>query len=1024
MERRNEELQLRLAEAEETLRAIREGEVDAVVVSGARGEQIFSLVGAESIYRLIVETMKEAAFTVSFDGTILFCNNQLGQFVRRPMEQIVGHLLQEFVTEDSRNTITGLLSNARNQSVTQRLVFQATDGTAAPAHISANVLNQPDGISICIVASDLTELENSTELILQLREQQEALRQSEERFRLAARATNDAIYDFDLANGTLQWNDTHAMLYGRLSGTADSWTWWINRIHPEDRKRVAGGLTSAIDRGELNWTDEYRFHRADGMWVHIYDRAYILRDQSGKAQRVIGAMQDQTERKRAELRLRALMNALPVGVSFSEDPSCRRITGNPAAMAQFEMKPEDNISASAGDADALGLKVRYFSNGRLITEAELPLQKAVSENREIAPMELEVVLPSGRRWITTTTGAPVRDELGNVVGGIAVTVDVTDRKKAEEQLRKAHEELEQKIRERTAELTRANRTLRMVSECNQALVRVTDEEELMREICRIVVEIGGYRMAWVGYAENDEEKTVRPVASIGFEEAYLKDACITWADSKRGRGPTGTCIRTGGICVGRSFLEDPGLEPWRAEALKRGYQSSIALPLMSGGTAFGALTIYADKPYAFDSEQTVLLRDLADDLTYGILMLRAQAERDQIRKTAEKRAEQLQALAAELVQAEQRERRRLAQILHDHLQQLLVGAKFGASIIRTKAKDEDIRQLADQLADALNEAIVASRSLSSDLSSPVLHEKGLRAGLEWLGRQMHQKHGLAVDVEAAVDAEPATEQIRVFLFEAIRELLLNIVKYAQVDRALVRMRKLESGEVEVLVADNGVGFDPAEFDSAASTTGGFGLFSIRERLNYLGGRMDVDAASGLGSKFTLVVPAHLASARVEAKPISSDMGSAATQQPAAAEEASPNIDRRIRILLVDDHPVMRQGLTRLLQEQRDIQVVGEAGDGQAAVALTRQLKPDMVLMDISMPGVNGFDATRQIVSESPGVQVIGLSMHEEADMAAAMRKAGAVAYLTKGGPGEHLIAVIRSVWAAKTLSKSESAGQS
>jgi len=121
---------------------------------------------------------------------------------------------------------------------------------------------------------------------------------------------------------------------------------------------------------------------------------------------------------------------------------------------------------------------------------------------------------------------------------------------------------------------------------------------------------------------------------------------------------------------------------------------------------------------------------------------------------------------------------------------------------------------------------------------------------------------------------------------------------------------------------------------------------------------------------------------------------------------------------------MRQGLIRLLQEQPDIQVVGEAGDGQAAVGLARQLKPDIVLMDVSMPVINGFDATQKIVSECPGVQVIGLSMHEERDMAAAMRKAGAVAYVTKGGPAEHLISVIRSVRIAKTLSKSDNAGQS
>jgi two-component system, NarL family, response regulator NreC len=113
-------------------------------------------------------------------------------------------------------------------------------------------------------------------------------------------------------------------------------------------------------------------------------------------------------------------------------------------------------------------------------------------------------------------------------------------------------------------------------------------------------------------------------------------------------------------------------------------------------------------------------------------------------------------------------------------------------------------------------------------------------------------------------------------------------------------------------------------------------------------------------------------------------------------------------LIADDHPVMRQGLSMLLEEQPDIQVIGEAGNGRDAVKMARQLKPDVVLMDISLPDISGLDATRQILSECPGVSVIGLSMHEKSDMAGEMLKAGAVAYLTKGRPTEHLISAIRA----------------
>ena len=133
---------------------------------------------------------------------------------------------------------------------------------------------------------------------------EEALRQSEERFRLAVQATNDAVWDIDLATGTVSWNEMYTTLFGRPPETSKSWQWWIDRIHPEDRERTSEGLRSAISGSESTWTCEYRFQRVDGTWAYLYDRAYIARDPSGSAWRVIGAMQDLTQRKRVEAELR------------------------------------------------------------------------------------------------------------------------------------------------------------------------------------------------------------------------------------------------------------------------------------------------------------------------------------------------------------------------------------------------------------------------------------------------------------------------------------------------------------------------------------------------------------------------------------------------------------------------------------------------------------------------------------------------------------------------------------------------
>jgi len=168
-----------------------------------------------------------------------------------------------------------------------------------------------------------------------------------------------------------------------------------------------------------------------------------------------------------------------------------------------------------------------------------------------------------------------------------------------------------------------NRALRAINQCNQVLIHAVDEQELLNKICRIVVEIGGYRMAWVSYAEHDKEKSICPVAQAGFDEGYLKTIHISWADVDSGRGPTGTAIRTGTSSYSRDVMTDPLFARWSKEALMRGYASALSLPLKADQIAFGALTIYSSSPEAFDSKETELLTALADNLAYGITMLRS-----------------------------------------------------------------------------------------------------------------------------------------------------------------------------------------------------------------------------------------------------------------------------------------------------------------------------------------------------------------------------------------------------------------
>lgn len=203
--------------------------------------------------------------------------------------------------------------------------------------------------------------------------------------------------------------------------------------------------------------------------------------------------------------------------------------------------------------------------------------------------------------------------------------------RVQERTRELADEIAERKRTET-ELQRFNRALRTISRCNEVLVRAVAETELLRDMCQTIVETGLHRFAWVGYAEHDAEKSVRPVARFGVDEGYLDQARITWADVANGRGPTGTALRTGVVQVSQDFACQPEMAPWRAAALERGYAGSIALPLVDQTGTFGSLNIYAGEPDAFDTQEVALLTELAGDLAYGIAALRTRAERDQALK--------------------------------------------------------------------------------------------------------------------------------------------------------------------------------------------------------------------------------------------------------------------------------------------------------------------------------------------------------------------------------------------------------
>ena len=176
------------------------------------------------------------------------------------------------------------------------------------------------------------------------------------------------------------------------------------------------------------------------------------------------------------------------------------------------------------------------------------------------------------------------------------------------------------------ELRRLNRALHALSACNQALAQAGSEQELLQQVCDIIVSGGGYRMAGIAYAEQDAEKTVRPMAHAGHGSGYLERITLSWSDAPAGRGPAGTAIRENRICVIADTANDPTFAPWREAALRQGYAAVIALPLRVANSPFGVLAIYSEQVGAFESSEVDLLTEMANNLAFGITAIRSQEE--------------------------------------------------------------------------------------------------------------------------------------------------------------------------------------------------------------------------------------------------------------------------------------------------------------------------------------------------------------------------------------------------------------
>ena len=434
------------------------------------------------------------------------------------------------------------------------------------------------------------------------------------------------------------------------------------------------------------------------------------------------------------------------------------------------------------------------------------------EKRVAHSMESEFLLPDGRKAVFDLRIRPVPE------GVFLLSYDITERKRAEHLLH------------------HANRTLRTIRDCHEAMLRAVTEKELLEEICRIIVTTGGERMVWVGFAEKNRRRTVRPVAEAGSNKDYVARAHITWADTPHGRGPVGTAIRTGKASICHNTQTDPRFAPWREGARQCGYGSVIALPLMVEKQCLGALAIYAPEPDAFDAGEQLLLTDLANDLAFGITTLRLRAERERLEN--------------EILQSIEQEQERIGRDLHDGIYQMLVGAKFRSVYLEKilVGKFPDAAQEAKAVEELLNHAIEQARDLARGLNPVKVTSDGLESALQRLADN--------VNVEGAASprcfchfpkpVRIADHKAANHLYRIAQEAVQNAVKHAAAKNISITLAR-QNRRVTLIVKDDGKGIPPK------LKTIGMGLDNMRTRATLVGGTLEIRRRTHGGTAVTCVL---------------------------------------------------------------------------------------------------------------------------------------------------------------------------